>query len=286
VKINSLDISNKLPSDLVAVFEALLRTAQREGIVLYVVGATARDLLMDYAFGMKSPRLSVDIDVAIRVRDWVDYLGFVGALAIANEMSPTGVAYRYRGRTGTIVDILPFGPIAGPDGQVTVRSAQDVIFSVLGFEEAFNASTPVIISRNPDLEILVCSVAGLAMLKLLSWNEAFPGRPKDAEDFIFLVEHYFDAGNDLRLMTEAPELLEGPRVDYELAGARLLGRDIGRIAGPAIRRKVVEILTREAKPRGQLALATNVARRRISYEETVDKVLEMLRAVLAGVREA
>ena len=86
-------------------------------------------------------------------------------------------------------------------------------------------------------------------------------------------------------MTEAPELLEGPRVDSVLAGARLLGRDIGLIAGPAIRRETIEILTRESETRGKLALATHVARRRISYEETVDRVLDLLRAVLAGLQE-
>ena len=86
MKPNSLDISGRLPSDLVAALQALIPTARREGVSLFVVGATARDILMDYAYGMKSPRVSMDIDVALRVRDWVEYLGFTGDLVNNNQL--------------------------------------------------------------------------------------------------------------------------------------------------------------------------------------------------------
>ena len=141
----------------------------------------------------------------------------------------------------------------------------------------------MILSQNPYVELPVCSLAGLAMLKLISWDEARNARSKDAEDFVYIAMHYVDAGNDTRVIAETQGVLTSGTLDMELGGARLLGHDIGQISGPNLRERVIGILAREADAGGQLALVTDSVRRRISWEETIDGTLALIRSVLSGL---
>ena len=57
-----------------------------------------------------------------------------------------------------------------------------LIMNVAGFDEAYQSSVSAKISENPDLTINVSSLPGLAIMKIIAWNEKYPDRPKDAED--------------------------------------------------------------------------------------------------------
>jgi len=48
---------------------------------------------------------------------------------------------------------------------------------------------------------------------------------KDAQDLLFLLQHYHEAGNGDRMYEEAYGLLEAAGFDVRLAGATLLGWD-------------------------------------------------------------
>ncbi|HEX7573763.1 MAG TPA: hypothetical protein VF514_11765 [Bacteroidota bacterium] len=280
-----VDISNKLPDNILALFKPLLEAAQEKNTPLFVVGATARDLVLKYAHGLESPRMSVDIDVAIQVSEWDQFNRFVKALVDTREFRSTNLGYRFVCTNGETLDVLPFGPIAGAKSLIAFPNALDFVLSVVGFEEAFEASIKVILSRSSHLELQSCSPAGLAMLKLFSWDHGFPGRAKDGEDFMFVAEHYFDAGNDIRLLTHASDLMNDVPVNLDLAGARLLGRDIARIAGTDLRARAIAILARETDPEGPLALVADALRRRISWAEEFDETLGFLRGVLAGLMD-
>jgi predicted nucleotidyltransferase len=280
-----VDISNKLPVHFVALFRPLLEAAQARNTPLFVVGATARDMILRYAHGLESPCTTIDIDVAIQVSEWDQFDRFVKALVDTGEFRSTNLGYRFVCANGETLDVLPFGPIAGAKSTVAFPKALDFVLSVVGLEEAFNASIKVILSRSPHLELQSCSPAGLAMLKLISWDHGFPGRAKDAEDFCFVAEHYIDAGNDIRLHTDASDLMQGVPIKLELAGAQLLGRDIARIAGTTLRDRAITILARETDPEGPLALISDALRRRVSWEEQFDETLVLLRGVLEGLMD-
>ena len=51
-------------------------------------------------------------------------------------------------------------------------------------------------------------MAGLAMLKLTSWNENSVRRQKDASDLVFILRNYLDADNLERLFGEAPDIVD------------------------------------------------------------------------------
>jgi predicted nucleotidyltransferase len=103
--------------------------------------------------------------------------------------------------------------------------------STVGFNDVFNSSLPVLLSKAPDLVVNVASLPGLSILKLISWQDAYPLRRRDAEDFFQILYSYMDAGNLDRLPTDAKDLVGDAPPPLEILGAELLGRDMREISG-------------------------------------------------------
>ena len=81
------------------------------------------------------------------------------------------------------------------------------------------------------------------LLKLIAWSErGSAANRKDARDLALLMTTYLRAGNEERLYSEHSDLLDEADFDLEAAGARILGRDLGVIAGREVGAKLVQIL--------------------------------------------
>ena len=113
--------------------------------------------------------------------------------------------------------------------------------SMLGFKEAYEYSITVRLSNDPVLDIKLPTLPGLVLMKIISWDEKYPERSKDAEDILFIMNNYDHAGNTDRLYELEPELLEDSSFDTKEAGIRLLGRDMAKIADKDTLDKVKEI---------------------------------------------
>lgn len=100
------------------------------------------------------------------------------------------------------------------------------------------------IQAEPIIDIQFVSLAGLVILKLISWNDNQVRRRKDAYDLSLIMRTYLDARNLERLYDQEVDLAEGD-FDYVRAGSRLLDRDIAKILGPDIREMIVNILIKE-----------------------------------------
>ncbi len=87
--------------------------------------------------------------------------------------------------------------------------------------------------------------SGVALMKIISWNDDYPARNRDAKDLALLMRKPLDAGNDERLFNEEIDLVENEDFDYVRAGARLLGRDIAAVLHPNTAKALLEILNRE-----------------------------------------
>lgn len=67
----SLDLSSKVPREHVDVIRRVVRTATNLGLTrLFIVGAQARDLILQYAYNIAVRRATNDIDFAIVVESW------------------------------------------------------------------------------------------------------------------------------------------------------------------------------------------------------------------------
>jgi predicted nucleotidyltransferase len=155
--------------------------------------------------------------------------------------------------------------------------------STLGFEDAYQTSITVRLRARPALDIKFVSLPGLALLKIISWNDNLIRRSKDAHDLLLLMRKYLEAGNEERLWEEEEDLVEDD-FDYEGASSRLLGRDIAAILSPEVEEAVIKILDRETGEQNQYRLVENMMDRG-SDSSAFEDALELLEELKAGILE-
>lgn len=281
-----LDLSEKIDPRVVSVLREIQRVASRQQIPFFIVGAMARDLLLEAAHGLAPKRATADIDIAVAVENWSRFERFKEELLQSPDFYHGREAQRVVFRDKLPVDIVPFGGIAGTDGHIAWPPDRSFKMSVAGFEECHRHSIPVKLSANPDLVVQVVTLAGLAILKIVSWDDNPDRRRKDAPDLFFILQNYLDAGNLDRLFEEAPDLIEDGDSDYELTSARLLGRDISKIASHATKKILLRILERESGRKQGHRMAMDVVQsdgcRFLDYE----RVTAYFESLLKGLSEA
>jgi predicted nucleotidyltransferase len=280
-----IDISESIDELTVAVLEGIRMASNHIGVPFFVVGATARDMILRHAFHHPIRRATKDIDIAIRATSWDEYDQMVKLLISMDHFSKTAHTHRLIFEGKTIVDLIPFGDIAGPKQEIVWPTTEGNVMVVFGFEDAYRAAEIVTIRKKPQLEVSVATLAGLAVLKLISWRDGYPTRSRDAEDFHFIAEAYLDAGNDIRLYEDASDLRSTEDFDLTMIGGRLLGRDMSRIVSPETRGKIRDIFNRETNREGALRLAGDIIGRSFSLQESAEDVFALLEQVRFGFNE-
>jgi predicted nucleotidyltransferase len=135
------------------------------GSEFYVIGATARDIIMSSIHNRQSARSTGDLDIAIAISDWNSFekiskglvdLGFVKSKQQKQEFTYKGVY---------ILDIVPFGGIAKADHHIYWPPEEHIAMSILGFSEVAKNTLTVII--DDTLSIKVAALHGIFILKLV-----------------------------------------------------------------------------------------------------------------------
>jgi len=276
-----LNLSSKIDSLFLTIFESLDTAADEAGIPYFIVGATARDMILSMGYGIEISRATADIDLGINVSNWDEFNQLKEAL------TSTGLFSEHRARQRLIydnsipVDIVPFGAISSADGNIHWPPGQDEIMNIVGFEDAFNLAQSVRLREQPPLDINFASPLGLAIMKLIAWADRNTAGNKDAIDLATVLRFYLDAGNRERLYSDHIDLLTD-NFDYVLAGAELLGRDIANSVSPATKMLLIEILRTETEDYSQSRLAEDMSRRpsAIPFEQNFELLLCMRRGIL------
>lgn len=243
----SLNLSNKLDLRLVSAIKAIHDVATKLDLPFFIIGATARDIILQHGFGIQPMRATVDIDFAVQVESWDQFDQLKREIITTSQFAPTTDIHRLSFSEGLPVDIIPYGSLA--DNQnIAWPPDYDISMSVEGFYECYNHSICVLIQNNPEISVQVVTLEGLALLKLISWDENPHIRNKDAVDLFIIMHHYMDAGNIDRLYNEAGDLFDESDIpDYDAFSARLLGRTISKMLSnsKSIKHTVIQILNRE-----------------------------------------
>jgi predicted nucleotidyltransferase len=256
------------------------------GISFIVVGAVARDLI-DSMLGISSVRLTQDIDLAIHINGW-DKFNTLSSAMISGGKFRHDKAPKHRFfhiSTHIPVDIIPFGPIDGNEHSIQWPAPDHTKMSTLGFEEAYQSAIEIRISTTPDVTIRVSSRPGLAIMKLIAWNDNRPGRSKDALDLLHLIRNYLDPNNEERLYKDHSDLMNVDNFDYEYAGARLLGRDIASIASPQVLRAIGSILDAQILDGSDFKLVNDMIGNITESEYRFEQVLQLLKYLKFGIHD-
>lgn len=254
----SLDFSLKPDLfPLATVVQSLQVVAQPLGIDYFLMGAAARDLMLQHAHNITPSRLTVDVDFAVSVPDWPRFESLRTALLGSGQFSgrPGPVIHKLRHKaTGLPLDIVPFGGIENTDRTISWPPDHRIVFDCFGAKEAFDVSISVQLPNNVTLR--VASISALALLKITAWEDrkhSHPGR--DAGDLLLYVRHYMDCDNYDRAAQDHSDLFTTDDYDHEATGARLLGRDIANLIDKKSIEPVLSILLPQADTGGPLLLA-------------------------------
>lgn len=201
-----------------------------------LAGATARDILIWHLHDIKAPVATRDVDVAVCVVSWAFHDTLIDLLLKTQRFrrhpkQQQKLLFRRSPDDYEIeLDVVPFGNIEGPPGEIRWPPGGDIVMTVLGFREAADTAEPVDIGEN--LVVPVVTLPAFVLLKLLAWKDRRLQKNTDAGDLLFVLRHYFQAGNMERTYGQAQDLLEAVDFDPMLAAAGLLGRDVRSLAYP------------------------------------------------------
>ena len=283
---SSIDLSGKIDKTTVDALGLIHRISSSLSIAFFVVGATARDILLDVFYGIGSKRATMDIDIAVFVEDWNQFKRLKNELIATADFSSTRETQRLLFKNRLPVDLVPFGGVAEKEDMIGWPPDNSFRMNVAGFRECYQHVVQVQISVDPDLTINVANLAGLAILKLISWDENSARRRKDASDLLFILQNYLDAGNLERLFDEAPDIVDSGDYNYEAGSARLLGRDISAIAFATTKAKLIAILTRESQRKQGHSIAMDALQGNRFSEKSYEEISALFDSLLKGLMDA
>jgi predicted nucleotidyltransferase len=281
----SHDLAGKIDEQTVAILTEIGTVARDLTLPFFIVGATARDILLQHAFEIHVMRATVDIDVGVFVSDWSQFEALKQALLNTGKFNSSRQTQRLMYEDEFPVDIVPFGGIAAPDGSISWPPGYDIEMSVVGFRECFEHAISVKVSANPALIVKVVNLAGLAIMKIVSWDDSTERRGKDAADLFVIMKNYIEAGQLERFFEEEGDILAAEKSDYDRASARFLGREIARMADPDTKAKLINILERGAGSSQGHRIAIDVLRKDPFQNEPYEKIAANFDALLSGMLE-
>ena len=238
----SKELSNP---ELKSILQALNSFFQSKKIDFYIVGATARDILLTNLYGLIPERKTMDIDIAIAISNWEEFEIIERELPqreYFEKDSHQKQRFIYKGFYA--IDVIPFGKIAQKDGNIYWPPDGVIAMSVSGFPEI--AAATISVSIDNEFDIKVSSLSGFFLLKLMAWKDRYLSSSKDAYDIALILLHYLGI-NEQRAVQEHYDLYEVEPFDQVEASGRLIARDIKALIG---RNKdtmtyLIEILRRE-----------------------------------------
>ena len=216
LKITSEKIANPL---LVELLKKLTDSFNRMGREFYVIGATARDIIIRQLIDTTSGRRTKDLDIAIAIPDWSVFDEIKEVLVAGGFKKSTDMRQRfYYGEYE--LDIVPYG-VAKDDDNIYWPPEEEIAMSVKGFDEVLSESITVNIDGEFDLRI--ASLHGLFLLKFNAWLDRNIETSKDAEDMSFIMSNYFMANLDRNVYTE---VYDWENFDEYIVGGYWLARDL------------------------------------------------------------
>ena len=168
------------------------------GREFYVIGATARDIIIRRLIGTTSGRRTKDLDIAIAIPDWSVFDEIKDVLVADGFKKSADMHQRfYYGEYE--LDIVPYG-VAKDDDNIYWPPEEEIAMSVKGFDEVL--SEAITVNIDGEFDIRIASLHGLFLLKFNAWLDRNIETSKDAEDMSFILSNYFMANLDRNVYTE------------------------------------------------------------------------------------
>lgn len=248
------------------------------GSDFYVIGATARDMILSGIHNQTSARRTADLDIAIAIKDLDQFEQISKDLCVIEGFTKANYqTQRFKFRNVYDVDIVPFGEIAKGDNNIYWPPEEEFAMSVVGFTEVANNTLDVTI--NNEFTVKVASLPGIFILKLAAFNDRKNKTNKDADDLAFIIENYLGINTE-RAAAEHYDVYEAENFKTFTAGATLLGRDIKSILGEKAEtiQTFIQILEDELKLEDESLLMNQIieTHKSLKYDTVVEGLNNLL----------
>jgi predicted nucleotidyltransferase len=219
--ISSENLNNPLLKDLLKELNSFFGDIN---VDFYVIGATARDIILSNLHDLVPDRKTADLDIAIAISDWNQFQSIEEDLPEKEGFTKSKEQkqrFIYKGIY--VIDIVPFGDVAKDDGNIYWPPDETIAMSVWGFPEM--ADSTISVEIDGEFSIKIASLPGLFVLKLVAWKDRHLLGTKDAYDIALLLTNYLDINTE-RAVEEHYDLYETDEFDQVIAGAQLMARDV------------------------------------------------------------
>ncbi|MDE5758244.1 MAG: hypothetical protein K2H85_06485, partial [Allobaculum sp.] len=219
------------------------------GLVLTIVGASARDLAMKLLDSGCSKRRTADLDVAVALNDWNQYEALSDALT-KNHFKKLKAKQKfvYKGPNHDNdyeVDVVPFGQIASdelikwpPMGcpEMSVRCYDDVMAKAVDLDI-------------DGIHVKIAPLAGQFLVKLDTWIDRNDRENKDAIDMRFILSQFYMATVlDSDYIPDVVNIEEGTDLIW---GAQWIAFETGQMLSTEHLEYYVDFLREELEKKGK-----------------------------------
>ncbi len=250
--------NNKVPAHLLQIIEAFQTVLGDRAYDFILIGASARDLVMDSIHELGLSRLTKDVDFALYVPEWSEYTHIRTRLIDSGKFSATKIIHKLIFDNSYEIDIVPFGDIQNEQGQYTWPPENIKAMNVAGFIEVNKASLQI---NTGTLKFKVASLPGICIMKLLAWHDRGRQDDRDGKDLGFILANYIDLIYD-DLYTLHEDLMIADDFDRIITTGRIIGRDIYRLLSdnPIALQQLRQILTKATADEEYSRLAIAIKR--------------------------
>ncbi|OFY93152.1 MAG: hypothetical protein A2491_11105 [Bacteroidetes bacterium RIFOXYC12_FULL_35_7] len=264
--ISSKNFNNPLLKELLEKLTHFFASIDSE---FFVIGATARDIIISGIHSQQPGRKTDDLDIAIAIPDWDKFDEISkGIECIEGFQKSSSQKQRFLFQRIFMVDVVPFAEVAKADNNIYWPPEETHAMSVIGFSEIARNTLEVEIDNS--FTIYVASLPGIFLLKLSAWRDRKIETNKDAEDIAFIISNYLEI-NELRAANENYDIYEVDDFSTYIAGATLLGRDAKEIliSSPEILDEFISILKEQVESAEESLLINQILETHygLTYEE-------------------
>ena len=274
--IHKTDLQNLLLADTL---QALADCYAQMGMELYVVGAAARDITMHLLNIQSVPRRTLDLDVAVALKNWEQYSQLSDIILRRNFVkAPEKQRFYYEGVKPYKyeVDIVPFGVIAEQEVVAWPPDGSPVM-SVRCFDDVMQQADIVYVD---DLFFFrLASLSGQFLIKLDTWSDRHALTKKDAADMVFFLQNVYVAYALTR--TELPPEIDvdANQFDVVVAGAEWIASDLKQMLTTEHRLFYANLLHEEVSKGEESALLNDL------LDMSSAKYYDLFRRVLRRMSE-
>lgn len=225
--------------------EELIPFFEKLGVKFFVIGATARDIILEIN-GEQSGRRTQDIDIAITINKWEEFEKISEELTeVENFSKDKEQKQRFLYLDKFQLDIVPFGGIMEENDKIYWPPDQDFAMNVLGFEEVQKETISITLDNKIEFEVV--NLIGIVLLKIIAWKDRNHKGNKDADDLLFILKNYLNINLDRAVEQYYDEVYQIENYTELKASASLIGIDLKELTSnnSKLNDFLIEILTVE-----------------------------------------